>query len=154
MNFHRFSIRSALLLLTIFGALLAWYASNRHAWAHEQQVLSELNSSYTNGWGNLDVLHTGDSFSGCIPTNCAHKEPTWFGNRVGAYFNPDLFERIRGISFNLENKSDDALSLIAEIPSLQTIAFFEGTFSNKSLAEFARLRPDVEINSIDRAKLH
>ena len=118
-----------------------------------QQILSELKSSYTNGWGNLNVMHAGDSLYGCAPANYAHTKPTWFGNRVGAYFNPELFERIHDVSFNLENRSDDALSLIAEIPSLQTIGFFEGTFSNKSLAEFARLRPDVKINSIDRSKL-
>ena len=152
--FATFGIRTAFLLTTFVAISLAWYVSNRNAWAHEQQILSKLRTIYPGGWGYLNVVHSEcNLLHSCIPSNDAHTEPTWFGNRIGANFYPDIFERIHLIVFECQNSRSNALTSFAEFPYLREIVFFEGTFSNEALAEFSRLRPDVRIKSIDRSKL-
>ena len=127
-------------LLLIIG-LLAWYMSNVNALKQEETALSR----FRNENGKIKVYHSQSYLGLTRTTGMAYKKPTGFMNRIGAYFDANLFERIYDLQLMDSNLDDDSLKCVAELRNLKTLGMYETAFSQTAVESFRKLRPDVKL---------
>ncbi len=144
MKLPRISIRVGLIVIAIIATLLSCYVANQTALRHEQQVIAELESHFSPGVGYVLTLDSDSGFvCGTGVSAYAHKEPTWIVNRLGACFDPSVFERITEISVAMNGYSNESLKVIAKLPHLEKLSFNSDYFETSDLSHFKTIRPDV-----------